>query len=89
MANTPKQPAATNEDPALNGDLIPGSLMAIAPAVWEYKILGISSGGSQHAERLLNQFGEDGWEVVGINPHRPEVILKRAKVAEAEGELNG
>lgn len=51
---------------------------------WEYKFLSFGLGGISHdnIEIMLNELGEQGWELVGVTEavrHHTQVFLKRQK----------
>lgn len=38
---------------------------------WEYRVVQLGPSSSHHAERVLNELGEQGWELTGFQPgHR-------------------
>lgn len=56
----------------------------IMNSVWEYKFLSFGLGGisRDNIEIMLNELGEQGWELVGVTEddgHHTQVFLKRQK----------
>ncbi len=49
--------------------------------MWEYKVVDISTVGQDEREKLMNELGRDGWELVCVSgsPLTPSHYLKRPK----------
>ena len=46
---------------------------------WEYKTLILAGNPTGEIESILNEEGEDGWEVIQVNERDSVIYLKREK----------